>query len=228
MTAMPDSGAPLRIAHRAGNRLARLVAAEAAGVDLIEADLRLHHGRLDVRHSKTMGPIPLLWDRWELKPGWTRRLDLAHLLSAARPETQLMLDLKGRARDLPRRAIEEMEARRPGAPYTVASQSWSMLAPFRELDHVRVVYSAGNRKMLDALISMARADGLPAVGAQSRVLKPGDVEALREQVPTVVTWTINKLDRARELLGWGVNAIISDRLDMLSALAAPEEHGAAG
>ena len=65
-----DSHAPFVVAHRAGNDLARLRAAEALRVPLIEADVHLFAGRLEVRHLKTLGPFPILWDRWELAPPW--------------------------------------------------------------------------------------------------------------------------------------------------------------
>ena len=214
--------APLRVAHRAGNNLARLVAAEAASVDLIELDLWLYRGRLEVRHSKTMGPIPLLWDRWSLQPGWTRRFELADVLADARRGTGLLLDLKGHAPDLPRRAIEQLERARPGVPYAVSSQNWELLPPFRALPHVRVVYSAGNPQALATALALARSEGLPGIGVQQRILAPDQVSALREQVPTLITWTVNDLPRARELLDWGVSGIISDRLDVLRALAPPQ------
>ena len=48
---------PLLIAHRAGNDPAHLRAAEAASADVIEADLHLWRGRLELRHLKTAGPL---------------------------------------------------------------------------------------------------------------------------------------------------------------------------
>ena len=88
--------APLLIAHRAGNDPAHLRAAEEAGADVIEADLHLWRGRLELRHLKTVGPLPLYWDRWALAPPW-RRFDSSTTCSPrARPQTSLMLDLKGR------------------------------------------------------------------------------------------------------------------------------------
>ena len=68
--------APLLIAHRAGNDPAHLRAAEDAGADVIEADLHLWRGRLELRHLKTAGPLPVYWDRWALAPPW-RRFDSA-------------------------------------------------------------------------------------------------------------------------------------------------------
>ena len=41
----------LRVAHRAGNDLDRLVVALDGGADLVEADVHLRRGRLEVRHT---------------------------------------------------------------------------------------------------------------------------------------------------------------------------------
>jgi glycerophosphoryl diester phosphodiesterase len=92
---------PITIAHRAGNSLATLARAITAGVDYAEADVWLYRGRLEVRHSKTLGPLPILWDRWfvRLMPPTTRRLTLTDLLTV-RGNGRLLLDLKGRAEDL--------------------------------------------------------------------------------------------------------------------------------
>jgi hypothetical protein len=81
----------LAIAHRAGNDLARLREAEAIGADLIETDLWYYRGPTEVRHVKTLGPVPVLWDRWRLEPGWTPRLHLSALLEAVNERTTLFL-----------------------------------------------------------------------------------------------------------------------------------------
>ena len=79
-------GSPFFVAHRAGNDLAQLRAAEEIGLDLVEADIRLFRGRLEVRHLKTLGPIPVLWDRWRLANPFAPRLQLDELLAAIGPE----------------------------------------------------------------------------------------------------------------------------------------------
>jgi hypothetical protein len=71
---------PFLVAHRAGNDLARLRHAEDLGIPLIEADVHLFAGRLEVRHLQTVGPLPIFWDRWALAPPWAPRLLLAELL----------------------------------------------------------------------------------------------------------------------------------------------------
>ena len=45
----------LHVAHRAGNTPDLLTAALADGADLVEADVHLYRGRLEIRHTKTMG-----------------------------------------------------------------------------------------------------------------------------------------------------------------------------
>ena len=83
------------VAHRAANTPATLRAAQGA-VDAVEADVHLFRGRLEVRHAKTVGPVPLLWERWYLLPRDTPRPLLGDLLAAAESlDTALMLDLKG-------------------------------------------------------------------------------------------------------------------------------------
>jgi glycerophosphoryl diester phosphodiesterase len=55
-----DGLRPFLVGHRAGNRLHDLHAAERLKPTLVEADVRLYRGRLEVRYLKTAGPIPIL------------------------------------------------------------------------------------------------------------------------------------------------------------------------
>ena len=61
MTAVAQE--PFVVAHRAGNDLELLRCAARARSRVIEADVHLYAGRLEVRHLKTLGPFPVLWDR---------------------------------------------------------------------------------------------------------------------------------------------------------------------
>ena len=63
------TGRLLAVAHRAGNSLSGLQRARELGVDVVEADVHLRRGRLEIRHLKTLGPLPWLWDRWESQVG---------------------------------------------------------------------------------------------------------------------------------------------------------------
>lgn len=208
----------LAVAHRFGNALERLRRAEAAGAHLVEADVWLHRGRLEVRHSKTMGPIPLLWDRWSLEPASRPRLSLEALVRASAPATELMLDLKGTAFDLPRRVIREMERIAPGRPYAVCSQGWRLLAPFEPFPHVRVIHSVGNRRALRAVLQRLSGEPHHAISINQRFLDTAVVRDLRQAAPTVMTWPINSLQLLRQVEEWGVTGAITDRLDVVRAI----------
>jgi glycerophosphoryl diester phosphodiesterase len=211
---MPDS-VPLLVAHRAGNDIDSLLAAEAAGVDLVEADIWLWRGRVEVRHSKTMGPVPLLWDRWMLAPGWTPRLLLDDVVSAARSDTEFYLDLKGGAPELSELVAEAMTRLAPGRPYTVSSQSWDLLEPFEGADGVRVIYSIGSRRMLRAIPKRLRDRVADGIGINQRLLTPARISMLRELAPAVFTWPVNSRTRFDELAAWGVDGVISDKYALI-------------
>ena len=209
---------PLTVAHRAGNHLALLREARRVGVDLIEADVWLYRGRLEARHLKTVGPIPLLWDRWTLAPPWTRRLRLAEVLRAAGRDAELMLDIKSRDRRLPPTLIAELDTVVAGRPFTVSSQQWHQLAAFEGQPGARIVYSVGSERMLRALpaaLSGRRLEGI----AINRTLLDGERAArLLALAPLVLAWTVNDEAELRRLLAWGVNGVIVDALALLQAI----------
>jgi hypothetical protein len=198
------------VAHRAGNDLARLRAAEALELPLVEADVHLFGGRLEVRHRKTVGPIPILWDRWELAPPWAPRLLLEELLEAA-PATELMLDLKGHDRRLPSRVLAAIDAAgRPGR-LTVCSQDWRLLEPMAGRPEIRIVHSVGNARQLARLPA-----SVTGVSIHERLLDARVVAELRRRAALVLTWPVESAAQARRLAGWGVQGLISRRFEDLA------------
>jgi glycerophosphoryl diester phosphodiesterase len=216
----PDRGTPQLVAHRAGNRLEALRASESAGVTFIEADINLFRGRLEVRHLKTVGPLPLFWDRWELASPRRPRLLLCDLLEAAAPTTQLMLDLKGRKPRLAARVIEALEPYFGSRRLTIAARCWPLLEQFEGLP-VRRLHSVGTTRQLRALIRQSAGAQLDGVTIHERLLDLDAVAELRRIAGVVMTWPVNDPERAHELLGLGVDGLISDRPDALSALVSP-------
>jgi glycerophosphoryl diester phosphodiesterase len=206
------------IAHRAGNHPARLRAAEELGVDFVEADVWLHRGRLEVRHEKTAGPLPVLWDRWSLASGWTPRFGLAELVQAARPDTVLLLDLKGLNRALPALVLETLVEHAPGRPFAVCSQNWDFLDTLCNCPEATTFYSVGNDRQLRALPHRLDRAGRHAVSIHSRLLDPGTVRSIKERASAVVPWRVHSTAHARQLLGWGVDGINADDLALLRDL----------
>jgi glycerophosphoryl diester phosphodiesterase len=211
-----DWGSTLVLAHRAGNDLACLRSAEDAGADVVEADVRIAGGRLEVRHLKAVGPLPLLWDRWELHARSGPCLRLDELLAAARPETRLMLDLKGVDVRLARLVAECVERHGAAERVVVCSRFWPMVDRF-EAAGARRVYSAGNRIQLAGLRSRLRRLTADGVSIRSSFLDAPLVRELRERVACVMTWPVHGAAELERLRGIGVNGLICDDLSLVRA-----------
>jgi glycerophosphoryl diester phosphodiesterase len=208
------------VAHRSGNSLDALRAAEADGVRTVEADVHLYRGRLEVRHLKTLGRVPILWDRWKLASPWARRLLVPELLRAVTPATELVLDLKGRDRRLAERVLAALAPRlAEGHGVTICARSWPLLEPFAGVERVRIVHSVGSARQLARL--RRRLDGrrIQGISIHERLLDSHRVRELREVADLVLTWPVNTVERARELASWGVDGLISDRPDVVRAEA---------
>jgi glycerophosphoryl diester phosphodiesterase len=201
---------PFIVAHRAGNDLDRLRRAQELGLGVVEADLHLYAGRIEVRHLKTVGPVPVLWDRWTLAPPWAPRLRLDRLLASVRPGTELMLDLKGRDRRLPALVAAALGEHAPGVPVTVCARHWPFLELVSETPGVRPVHSVGARRQLEAL--RRRFDGrrLHGVSIHRKLLDARTVQDLRRRADVVMTWPVQSREQVRELVGWGVHGLITE------------------
>jgi glycerophosphoryl diester phosphodiesterase len=210
----------LAVAHRAGNDLADLRAALDAGVDLVEADIRLFRGALEVRHLRSLGPH-LLWDTWQL----VRRRDvvppgLTEVLAEMAGDPRVMLDLKGTAVALGSHVATALRELAPGQPVTVCTKAWRMLDAFDGDPHVRQVYSASNRTQLNQLRARVRRHRAYGVSIRQRLLTPSIVAELRESTEHVLAWSIDSpeaLDHARRL---GVTGVISRDLGLLRQVLA--------
>ena len=186
--------------------------AEAQRARLVEADVHLYAGRLEVRHLKTIGPLPVLWDRWYLAPRGTPRLELPELLAAVAPGTELMLDLKGIDPRLPGRLAAEL-AGYPGR-VTVCSRNWRFL---RRLRGPRIVHSIGSRRQLRALRRRFGDRRLDGVSIHRRLLSAATVADLRRRAELVLAWPVATPEEARQLASWGVDGLISEHFEALAA-----------
>jgi len=212
---------PLAIGHRAGNSLAGLHAANTLGVDVIECDVHQHRGRLEVRHLKTAGPLPFLWDRWELASASAPRLGLRELLEADRHGTTFMLDLKGRRNTAARSVARLLHEVARHEPVLVCGRYWPSVELVAELPYARAVLSARNRVELARL--RQRVTEQPAVHGVSIHLSLLDeqlVAGLLGHVEVVMTWPVNDEAALDVALGLGANGIISDEPDVLAKLLA--------
>ena len=216
----PPGSRPITIAHRAGNHLDALRLAEAADVDLIEADIWHYRGRMEIRHLKTLGPLPLLWDRWELRSGTGPRLLLPDLLQAAAPTTTLMLDLKGRDHHLARSVAAACERELAGREVVICARHWPLLGAFADNPLVTPVHSVGNRRQLAAVLTRLDGHPRPAVSVHERLLTPDSVGLLKGHGAAIITWPINTADAVERMAVLGVDGLISDELPLLREIVA--------
>lgn len=209
---------PLAIAHRAGNSLAGLHAANTLGADVIECDVHEHRGQLEVRHLKTAGPLPFLWDRWELASAAAPRLGLLELLEADRHATLFMLDLKGRRTSAARAVADLLHESGRDRPVMVCGRHWPSVDVLAELPFVLPVLSARNRLELSQLRERVRRSRVHGVSVHRSLLTSEIVAELRTSVELVMTWPINDLDLLQSTLAIGANGVISDEPTVLRAL----------
>lgn len=209
----------LAIAHRAGNSLTALRAAAEVGADVVEADVHHRQERLEVRHSKALGPLPYLWDRnpWHLAHASTIDLHLPELLDAMLPDATLMLDLKGIG-SVGRRTADLLHERSPDRPVIVCGRWWPAVDAFAGRDWAHRVLSARNRIELVRLRRRVRgtpAGSLHGVSLHGSLLTAEVVEELRGEVALVMTWGVNDLATLDRVTAIGVNGVISDSVDVL-------------
>ena len=214
-----DEMSVLAIAHRAGNSLAGLHAANTLGADVIECDVHEHRGQLEVRHLKSAGPLPFLWDRWELASASAPRLGLAELLEANEHGATFMLDLKGRRASTGRAVIQSLREGGYRHPILVCSRHWPLVDAFAEMPLVRRVLSARNRGELTRLRRrLARSGRVHGVSVHRSLLSPDVVAELNRHVDVVMTWPVNDLATLEHMLALGVTGIISDEEHVLAEL----------
>ena len=214
----------LAIAHRAGNDLTALRTAVDLGVDVLEADVHVRAARLEVRHSKHLRPLPVLWDRGpaglELSPTSAPQLELDAVLAALDGRTPVMLDLKGPGR-VGARVAQLVHASQPEAPVLVCARWWPGLDAFAGLSWARPVLTARDGGELLRLRRRVRTARRPyGVSVHRSLLSSAVVDDLRARVDVVMTWGVNDHDLLREVADLGVNGVISDSPEVLRSVLA--------
>ena len=128
---------------------------------------------------------------------------------AATPaDVELMLDLKGRNPRLTTLVVAALDPYLTRLRITVCAREWKLLDAFAALP-VRKVHSVGSRRGLRRLERLGDRP-LDGVSIHERLLTPAVVERLAKITNVTMTWPVNDPRRARELLGLGVQGLITD------------------
>lgn len=222
---MPNGRDFYAIAHRAGNNFRALEQALLTTADAIECDFWHAGGRLALRHERRLGPIPLLVDKWFIR-FQIGELSLRTMLDQVDGRTDLFIDIKSKT---PRAADALLALYRDHAdalpPVLICSTQWRVLDRIAEArTGLRLYYSISREDRIDPLLRRAgeghAATGHRPAGTSIRhaLLTRERIDAFHAAGLEVFTWTVNNADRARELLDWGVDGLISDDFAMFDAL----------
>ena len=134
-----------------------------------------------------------------------------------------MLDLKGRRMQLSENVLDALAPYLGRRRFTVCARHWRLLEPFAHTS-ARRVHSVGNARQLRRLLRRggARIDG---VSIHERLLDTETVTQLRQIAGVVMTWPVNRPERARELLRLGVDGLITDDAATIAGLDALHASG---
>jgi hypothetical protein len=215
---------PLAIAHRAGNDLDAARAAIAAGADMLEADVWPRLGRLEIRHVKSIGPLPIYWERWYIDSIGGRHLRLHELVRGLPTDVPPFLDLKGLHPWLGRRVVSAIREIQRDREIILCGRNWRHLDPVARLPNVHVFYSIGDEKQLANVWERLGRQANPAVSIHHRLLTEEIVTRLKGLGTTIIAWTVNEPAIAKALFQLGVDGFTSDNREMLAAIASRREH----
>jgi len=215
---LPDHR-PLAIAHRAGNDLVAARDALDLGADMLEADIWPFHGRLEVRHAKTIGPLPVYWEKWYIESIGARQMRLPELVRGTPPEARLFLDLKGHFPRLGQRVVKTIQRIQEDREIILCGRAWRQLDPIEKLPHVHVFYSVGDEDQLARVWSRLEAQANPAVSINYGLLTEEVVKRLNALNTTTIAWTVNDPALAKTLFELGVDGFTSDNKELLARIA---------
>ncbi len=213
------SGRPLVVAHRAGNDPATARAAAEAGADLVEADVHMRRGRLELRHPRRLGPV--LWDREGVALARGAPQEPGAALAALGPRAEPLLDLKGGPPRMAEAALAAVRAALGQRPVTIASRRWALLDRLAAAPGLRLVRSAASAREVRGLMALAAAGRLgDGACVRADLLAPDVAATLGRAAPFLGTWPVADAAEAERLAGLGATALIVDDLALVARLAA--------
>ncbi len=210
-----------RILHRAGNFRESLHLATHPGVDAIEADIWVWNGRLVAHHDRPIGPLPFTFGR----DGLRRRrneIQLDELLNVVKDHAGLYIDLRSLFGDPAPELVREVARVEDRSHLKVTCESWSIADRVRVwMPSLRVAYSVRSEEQMAEYVAERRAGTMAqtAIVVRHTLVESADhVAELRELAGEVGVWTIDDVDRAIELVSWGVDELTSNSLTVLNAI----------
>ena len=106
-------------------------------------------------------------------------------------------------------AVLDVLARYPDARWSVSSFDWDVLAQFRALDPESDLWLLGSLQS-DELLETARRLGATAAALAQTAIVEETITQAHAAGLKVMAWTVNDVDRARQLSGWGLDMLCTD------------------
>ncbi|MEZ4504116.1 MAG: glycerophosphodiester phosphodiesterase [Dehalococcoidia bacterium] len=212
----------LRTLHAAGNYRALHPLAKHPAVDAIEADVWIAGDRVLAHHERPIGDLPLLLSNRGIRGPIPDPVELDELLAAVEGHCRLVLDVRSwfgdPAPDLARRLAPHVGRK----DVSITCESWKVADRVRAwLPDVPVAYSVRQERQARRFVGL-RLDGrippTPIAIRHTLLIDEMAVEALHEHTPHISAWTVDDVDRAIELASWGVDEVVSNRLQVLNSL----------
>ena len=202
----PGSRSVELVAHRAGNTVATALLA-LGKVDMIELDVHVLRGRVEVRHAKVLRPTRRLWEKWYFLPSGTTGVPIETVLSALPPTTPLMIDLKCFTR---RSAQLIMQTLPDQTPVIASTRNWWVLRPFRSRPNTRVLHSCGAKWQLWWALRWSTFAPGEGVCVHQRRITADVADGLHARTPLVFCWGVATGQRVSELQRLGITGVIAD------------------
>jgi len=225
---------PLVFAHRGGSALApeNTIAAFdnglALGADGLELDVHLSRdGVVVVHHDRTLNRTTTLGGPIAARSAdELQRIDVPSLAAvlARYPDVRIIVEMKVNRPELAAAVVDVV--RRAGAVERVClgSFGWRVLRAARAIEP-RLATSAAREEVRWWLyrswcrwpVARVGYSGfqVPETSGRTRVISPRFVDYAHRAGLGVQVWTVDEEEDARRLLGWGVDALITDRPDRI-------------
>ena len=211
-----------RVLHAAGNYRDLHPLAQHPAVDAIEADIWVRSGRLVAHHERPLGAVPLLLHAHGLRFARATPVRLDELLRAVEGCATLNLDLRSWFGDPAPDVARALLPLPDHSQLSVTCESWRVAERLRAwLPDLAVAYSLRSERQLRRYVSGCMDGSIaetPVAVRHTLLHSASEVQSLRGRAGRVAVWTVDDIDRAIELLGWGVDEIVSNHLQVLNAV----------
>lgn len=232
-----DAPHPLVFAHRGGaalaaeNTIAAFDNGLALGADGLELDVRLsadgvvvvHHDATLDRTTSLLGPLAG-YSAAELAEAGVPCLEE---VLARYPDTRVIVEMKENRAEFAAEVVAVVRRANAAARVCLGGFGLRAVRAARALAP-EIATSAAREEVRWALYrswcrwprqsAMYGGYQIPEFGGATRVVSPRFVRDAHRSGLAVQVWTVNDEDDARRLLSWGVDAIITDRPDLMVPL----------